>query len=209
MKKSGVCKWIAITVAAGLIISGYNYNNIDNADNTNNCSLETSITKEVCGAGIKDTSITGKVNETDDDNRILIITWNEEAPVVDKLSDELDAEVYKPLEKDNYTRTFEDIDMSLYSTYFVNLCGDSKNSIRILRQLADEYYLDGKTIIPVYDSDTSCLEEINELEDLTEGSVWLTGGVLGTDASQAEVQSWLKGLGIFLISETECTHWCQ
>lgn len=209
MKKSGVCKWIIIMVAAGLIISGYNYNNINNTYNIDNYNSETDITKEICGAGIKDTSITEQVNETNNDKRILIITWNEESPVIDKLSDELDADIYKPLEKDNYTRTFEDIDMSLYSTYFVNLCSGSENSIKILKQLADDYYLDGKTIIPVYDSDTTCLDEINELEDLTEGSVWLTGGMLSINASQTEVQNWIKGLGIFLVSETECTHWCQ
>ena len=69
-------------------IKRYNYNNINNAYNIDNYNSETDITKEVYRAGIKDTSITEQVNETNNDKRILIITWNEEAPVIDKLSDE-------------------------------------------------------------------------------------------------------------------------
>ena len=88
--------------------------------------------------------------------------------------------------------------MSAYSTYFVNLSSESKKSVKVLEQLADEGYLDKKTIIPIYDLDNSFFGLISDLEERTEESVWLTGGTLDYEASDEEINRWIKGLGLFL-----------
>ena len=122
---------------------------------------------------------------------------------VDELAELLKADIYKPQITAGYARTYEDIDLSAYSTYFINMCGESTGSIRILEQLADEDYLDGKTIIPIYDSSGAWTEAVNELGNMTSGAVWLTGGKLDKSASRRDIESWLKGLGISLVSEAE------
>ncbi len=205
MRKSGIYKLIAAAMAAGLIMSGYNYSTDSHKamaySETNGCMVENNCVSDKVSEGIKE--------ENGYDKDFLIITWNEESNMIDKLADIAGADIYKPEKSSEYTRTYANIDMSAYSTYFVNLCGGSENSINILEQIADEYYLDGKTIIPLYDSATDCFDEINELEDMTEGSVWLTGGMIEESASEDEIRSWLKGLGMFLVSETECNNWCR
>ena len=182
-------KWIVVTIVAGLIISGYTYNIIRHKD------IVYSEVYEPDEPEVKDNRVAG--------SKFLIITWDEEAVAVDELAELLKADIYKPQITAGYTRTYEDIDLSAYSTYFINMCGESTGSIRILEQLADEDYLDGKTIIPIYDSSGAWTEAVNELGNMTSGAVWLTGGKLDKSASRRDIESWLKGLGISLVSEAE------
>ena len=182
-------KWIVVTIVAGLIISGYTYNIIRHKD------IVYSEVYEPDEPEVKDNRVAG--------SKFLIITWDEEAVAVDELAELLKADIYKPQITAGYTRTYEDIDLSAYSTYLINMCGESTGSIRILEQLADEDYLDGKTIIPIYDSSGAWTEAVNELGNMTSGAVWLTGGKLDKSASRRDIESWLKGLGISLVSEAE------
>ena len=182
-------KWIIVTIVAGLIISGYTYNTIRHKD------IVYSEVYEPDEQEVKDSRVAG--------SKFLIITWDEEAVAVDELAELLKADIYKPQITAGYTRTYEDIDFSAYSTYFINMCGESTGSIRILEQLVDEDYLDGKTIIPIYDSSGTWTEAVNELGNMTSGAVWLTGGKLDKSASRRDIESWLKGLGISLVSEAE------
>lgn len=135
-----------------------------------------------------------------EDKDFLIITWDEESQVVDRLADIMNADIYKPQISGSYINVYDDIDMSAYSTYFVNLSSESKKSVKVLEQLADEGYLDKKTIIPIYDLDNSFFGLISDLEERTEESVWLTGGTLDYDASDEEINRWIKGLGLFFVN---------
>ena len=80
----------------------------------------------------------------------------------------MNADIYKPQISGSYIKVYDDIDMSAYSTYFVNLSSESKKSVKVLEQLADEGYLDKKTIIPIYDLDNSFFGLISDLGERTE-----------------------------------------
>ena len=196
MRKLNMCGTIIAALVSGLIISGYKCTDINDArcDKNNYVDIQQSNYKNDDDRHYN--SNQNNINQNKKD--FLIITWEDDNNVIDKLASLTNADIYKPQLSDNYVRVYEDIDMSDYSTYIVNLSSGSENSINILEQMADEYYLDGKTIIPLYDSKAYVSETINELEDRTECSVWLTGRTLEKNADNEEVADWIKSLGIFI-----------
>ena len=204
MRKLKICKAIAVTLVAGMIITGYK-GNIVKRHYEMAYAGNGSFNSEVSSAVDIESNTDNKNADEDKDKDFLIITWDEESEVVDRLADIMDADIYKPQVSGSYIKVYDDIDMSEYSTYFVNLSSESKNSVNVLGQLADEGYLDEKTIIPIYDTDNSSFELISELEERTDNSVWLTGSILDYSASDDEIKSWIKGLGLFFVSDAECS----
>ena len=207
MKKSQVNGSIVVMLIAVIIMSGYRYHNRchDIRKNMDTIYEENSI----CNIKVVNKAETNKKiyeveKEYKTDKDFLIITGDKENEAVDKLADIMDADICKVLGNDNNVKISDDIDMSQYSMCFVNLSSPDENCIDKLKQLSDEYYLDGKTIIPIYDSETTVFEEICELEERSCDSVWLTGGTLENNASQEEVKSWVKGLGMYIVNEVRC-----
>lgn len=202
MRKLKICKAIAVTLVAGMIITGYK-GSITKRHYEMAYAGNESFNSEVSSVvDIEDNADDKNANE---DKDFLIITWDEESQVVDRLADIMNADIYKPQISGSYIKVYDDIDMSAYSTYFVNLSSESKKSVKVLEQLADEGYLDKKTIIPIYDLDNSFFGLISDLGERTEESVWLTGGTLDYEASDEEINRWIKGLGLFFVSDAECS----
>lgn len=142
-------------------------------------------------------------NIEENNSDFLVINWDETNETMTKLADIIDADIYQPKVSESYKKIYDNIDVSNYSTLFVNLGRGSENGVKILKQLAEEYNLSNKTIIPIYDSVVIPSEEIGELESIMRDSVWLTGGVLDRYSTDEDIENWVRGLGMYIVEDEE------
>ncbi|MDE5588339.1 MAG: NAD(P)H-dependent oxidoreductase [Acetatifactor sp.] len=88
-------------------------------------------------------------------------------------------------------------DMEQYDIVFIGYPIWWGEAPRIVSTFMESYSFEGKTVIPFCTSSSSGLGSSGRnLEELTDGALWLEGRRFGGGASEADVQAWIEGLDL-------------